>query len=90
MKPSLELFPDKSREPRPYYIESLIRHGLGYCCEWFFWTQFTNVRTELLAIRLGCAKRTLRRHREAYFEDTFACTERNCCMKKYVNKGAMK
>ena len=47
-------------------VEYLIRDGLGYCCEWFFFQRFYD--TNLIAARLGCSRRAAQEHKAAALE----------------------
>jgi len=55
--------------------------GLGYCCEWFFWTRFNRVLTGVIALRLGVTDRTIRRHRVTHERGDYECKYRENCMK---------
>lgn len=46
--------------------------GLGYCCEWVFFSCFRSTR--LIAARLGVSPRTVRMHKKA-------ARESGCCEK---------
>ena len=66
--------------PRPNTVEYLITEGLGYCCEWFFWTRFEHLPADLIAARLGVIDSTIRRHRQWYHEGRFQCACKESCL----------
>ena len=57
-------------------IQSMICDDLGYCCEWYFFSRFSN--TDLIAARLGVSTRAVRYHKAA----PATCESRDCCMEK--------
>lgn len=61
-------------------VQSLITEGLGYCCEWFFWTQFEGIAADTIAARLGVTPDTIRRHKLWYREGKFKCSCIPRCM----------
>ena len=61
-------------------VQFLITDGLGYCCEQFFWAAFEGISSELIAARLGVARRTVNRHRQWYHDGRFECAARDSCM----------
>lgn len=70
--------------PREGTIASLITTGLGYCCEAWFWAQFKNVSTELIAARLGVTERGVRKRRAMFREGELKCQEKKVCLNKRV------
>ena len=75
-----------THNPRADGPEYLITKGLGYCCEAFFWRQYAHVSTELIAARLGCAVRTVRRHRQWYNEGKLVCKQQGNCLDRRLNR----
>lgn len=63
-------------------IESLVRDGLKYCCEYAFFVAHKKVATGTIATRLGVHKRTVREHRERFNEGELQCTNCGECLKK--------
>ena len=57
-------------------------NGLGYCCEWLFFTQFR--KTGVIAERLGVTTRAVRYHRKPFREGELDCEQRANCMKYKV------
>lgn len=70
--------------PRPNTVEHLIVVGLGYCCEWFFWTRFEHIPADLVAARLGVTDDTVRRHRLWYRDGRFKCKCKTSCMVEHL------
>lgn len=60
-------------------VESLICEGLGYCCEFAFFTCFK--RTGLIAERLGVEPRTVRYHKMAFVDGKTKCEKKPTCLK---------
>jgi hypothetical protein len=60
----------------------LITKGLGYCCEWFFWSQFRGKSNQLIADRLGISPRTVKEHKAAFRRGEVWCACVESCMKK--------
>src|SRR5512146_1915593 len=60
-------------------VESLICEGLGYCCEFAFFTCFK--RTGLIAERLGVEARTVRYHKMAFKDGRLKCRGAATCLK---------
>ena len=58
------------------------RDGLGYCCEWLFFTQFR--KTSFIADRLGVTSRAVRIHKAAFRGGELECEGRLNCMKYKV------
>lgn len=56
-------------------VEHLITDGLGYCCEWYFFSLYHD--TSLIAARLGVSERSIRRHKAA----ELCCQDCPNCMK---------
>jgi hypothetical protein len=73
------LFNHNPRPIRKGSVEDLIVNGLGYCCEWKFFSLYHD--TSLIAARLGVSERIIRRHKQALTESTISCEGRGNCMK---------
>jgi hypothetical protein len=63
-------------------ISFLVRHGLGYCCEWSFFQFYKDC--ELIAIRLGVSSRAVRKHKAAVLAGEIRCTNCKGCLKKLI------
>ena len=74
------------RKPKPprLTVEELIcgENGLGYCCEWVFFTQFR--KTGQIAQRLGVTDRAVRKHKANFKTGELDCERRENCMKYKV------
>ncbi len=71
--------------PRANTVEDLINTGLGYCCEWFFWSYYEDTPSDLIAARLGVAVNTVRRHRLWHREGKFSCKcNETACLKRKI------
>ena len=57
--------------------------GLGYCCEWFFFSRFK--RTALIAARLGVTPRAVCYHKEAWRAGECACEGKPNCLLKRIS-----
>ena len=64
--------------PRKGTVAYLITSGMGYCCEWKFFSLYHN--TELIAARLGVSERIIRRHKQAFAEGALCCENKENCM----------
>lgn len=62
-----------AHNPRPYYLSFLITQGLGYHCVACFFILFPRAASEQIAVRLGCATRTVNHHRQAWREGRLQC-----------------
>ena len=71
--------PLSPNNPRPNSIPTLITKGLGYCCEWFFFSHYSDV--EMIAARLGVNERTVRKHKKAFKDGLLNCADCPNCMK---------
>ena len=63
-------------------LDFLITHGLGYCCEYSFFTYFRNKATRLIAARLGVTTRAVRAHRAAVRCGRLKCECRERCLRE--------
>ena len=63
-------------------VRNLIVHGLGYCCPWFFFQCFR--QTQVIADRLGCHKRTVRKLKSACDNELSVCENAGKCMKGHL------
>lgn len=63
-------------------IAFLITEGLGYCCEWFFFSRYSN--TDMIATRLGVTPRAVRYHKTALEEGELHCEQCSNCMKRLL------
>lgn len=60
-------------------ITWLIVKGMGYCCEWKFFSLYHD--TALIAARLGVTERAVRYHKAAYENYEIECENCENCMK---------
>ena len=60
-------------------VSTLITDGLGYCCEWKFFSLFSNCET--IADRLGVTARAVRKHKAAFQAGDLKCKDCKNCMK---------
>ena len=72
-----------TKRPQPLF-HHLITQGLGYCCEWFFFSRYG--RTGLIAARLGVSKRLVQYARSRMKNGECSCEHSPNCMKKFVNR----
>ena len=81
----IPLSPDNvpPKRPQPLF-HKLITEGLGYCCEWFFFSRYG--RTDLIALRLGVSKRLVQYARARARNGECSCEHAPNCMKKFVNR----
>lgn len=63
-------------------VKVLVTDGLGYCCEWFFFTRFRD--TALIAARLGVTERAVRYAKSRADEGESKCEGRADCMHSKV------
>lgn len=68
-----------NRPVNPHSVASLICDGLGYCCEWKFFSLYR--RTAVIADRLGVTDRAVRNHKRAFREGKLKCLCEKNCMK---------
>lgn len=71
---------NNTRAAQSSSVEYLITDGLRYCCEYFFWSYFRTVSSELIAARLGVTEATVQRHRRWYAEGKYKCKHAECCI----------
>jgi hypothetical protein len=57
--------------------------GLGYCCEWFFFSRYR--QTALIAARLGVTPRAVRYHKEAWRACECSCEGKANCLRKRIS-----
>lgn len=57
-------------------ISYTITKGLGYCCEWYFFSYFRKLSNRLIAARLGFSQEAVRERRKQITE----CERKDCCM----------
>lgn len=69
-------------------IETLIVSNLGYCCEWFFFSCYTD--TNLIAARLGVTPRAVRYHIQAFKKGDLTCQNSERCSKNCLEKCKIK
>ena len=74
----------RRNNPRANSVSFLITDGLGYCCENFFWAAFEGISSELIAARLGVARRTVNRHRQWWADGQLECAELSNCLLKRI------
>lgn len=60
-------------------ITWLIVKGLGYCCEWKFFSLYRD--SAMIAARLGVTERAIRKHKAAYNDYETDCENCDNCMK---------
>jgi hypothetical protein len=65
-----------------FTVSYLIKHGLGYCCLWFFFRRFK--QTALIAARLGVTERVIRLHRAKWKAGEYKCEGCSNCMKARI------
>lgn len=65
---------------RPNTISWMIRHSLGYCCEWAFFTLYPDC--ELVALRLGVTSRAVRKHKAAVLAGELHCQNTPSCLRQ--------
>jgi len=59
-------------------IEWLIWDGLGYCCEWKFFSLYHDC--EVIAARLGVTSRAVRNHKARFEAGELCCEHRPDCL----------
>ena len=69
----------RQRNPNTNSLNYLITRGLGYCCEYFFFSRFTD--TELIAARLGVSERAVRKRKQLLREGKIQCLNCERCLK---------
>ena len=74
-----ELPPDNPRGCIRNSFQYLVTLGLGYCCPWAFLRFFSDKPATLIADRLGCHPKTVRRARQGCWP---GCEQRDNCMKE--------
>jgi hypothetical protein len=68
--------------PKRITLRHLICDGLGYCCEWAFWSYFKMPRhTPLIAERLGVTERAVQKRRAAWRRKELRCEACAKCMR---------
>lgn len=67
-------------------VTDLIVNGLGYCCEMAFFSHYRNTPADLIAARLGVAKRTIHRHQQSFAEGECQCTKAANCLASRLRK----
>lgn len=67
-------------KPRGNTLAYFITINLGYCCEYFFFTRYTN--TALIAARLGVNRTAVNRHKR----ELQPCEQKPNCMKCYLKE----
>lgn len=64
-------------------LKHLIVGGLGYCCEYAFWTAYRqNRQTPLAAERLGVTVRAVQKHKAARRRGKLKCQNCLTCLKE--------
>lgn len=73
-------------------VKYLITEGLGYCCQWSFFTLYVQMNmlpkdreTALIATRLGVTTRAVRKAKEAFGEGCFSCEGKEKCLSKFIS-----
>src|SRR5574343_539830 len=69
---------------REHTVSNYITQDLGYCCEWLFFSLYSD--TSLIAARLGVGVRAVRYHKKRQREGELHCRGCNNCMKERVLK----
>lgn len=60
-------------------IQYLITKSLGYCCEWKFFSLFSDC--ELIAARLGVTDRGVRKHKARFVAGSMQCERCSNCQR---------
>lgn len=63
-------------------VKYLIEDGLGYCCQYAFWSAMAKKETALIAARLGVTERAVRKARAAFREEMFDCEASFGCLEE--------
>lgn len=63
---------------RPNSVSYLITQGLGYCCEYAFFSRYKN--TEMIAARLGVTPRAVNLHKAMVRDGKLLCEGASRCL----------